>query len=93
MRRLPEPGSAWLVIAYWSPKAPIVADGLAVLNGVAEGDTADEGASLGMTTAVGFGGTLGLAAGQATTIAIATTKAVITPASAPRMSCIRPNMP
>jgi hypothetical protein len=63
-----------------------------VLNGVGEGDNADDGASLGITTAVGFGGTAGLAAGQATTIAIATTRAVTTPASAPRMSCIRPNM-
>lgn len=80
------------MIAYWSPKAPIVADGWAVLNGVAEADAADEGRSLGMTTAVGFGGTLGLTEGQATTIAIATTRAVTTPASAPRTSCIRPNM-
>ena len=80
------------MIAYWSPKAPIVADGFAVLNGVGEADAPDEGASLGRTTAVGFGRTLGLAAGQATTTAMAMTRAVTIPASAPRTSCIRPNM-
>jgi hypothetical protein len=78
---------------YWSPKGAIVAEAFAVLNGVGEADVPDEGASLGSTTAVGFGGTLGVAAGQATTTAMATTRAVTTPARAPRMSCIRPNMP
>src|SRR5450759_243794 len=91
--RAPEARQAWLVIAYWSPKGAIVADAFAVLNGVGEADVPDEGASLGSTTAVGFGGMLGVAAGQATTIAKATTRAVSTPARAPRMSCIRPNMP
>jgi len=80
------------VIAYWSPKAPIVADGCAVLNVVGEADAPDAAASLGSTTAVGFGGTLGLATGQVTTIAMATTRAVTIPASAPRTSCIRPNI-
>jgi hypothetical protein len=84
---------ATAAIAYWSPKGAIVADAFAVLNGVGETDGPDEGASLGSTTAVGFGGTMGLAAGQATTIAMATTRAVTVPASAPRASCIRLNMP
>jgi hypothetical protein len=84
---------ATAAIAYWSPKGAIVADAFAVLNGVGEADAPDEGASLGSTTAVGFGGTLEVAAGQATTTAMATTRAVTTPARAPKMSCIRPNMP
>ena len=71
----------------------MVTDGCAVLNGVGEAEVPAEGASLGRTTAVGFGGTLGVAVGQVTTTAMATTRAVTIPASAPRTSCIRPNMP
>ncbi len=71
---------------------PIVADGFAALNGVGEADAPDEGASLAITTAVGFGGMVGLDVGQATTTTTATTKAVATPASAPKTICIRPNI-
>lgn len=61
----------------------MVGDAFAVLNGVGETDGPDEGPSLGRTTAVGLGGTAGLDVGQATTTAMATRRAVTTPANAP----------
>lgn len=65
-------------------------DGVDVLYGVMLGYGV--GVSVAMTTAVGFGGTVIVGPGQATTIATATRRVAASPATVPKRTLVLLNM-